>query len=76
MAHSLQLEIVAEGIEDEVQLEFLRQKGVKIIQGFLFSPPVPAKEFRIMLQNQSAIMKHSDKRRIGDADDSPPEISE
>ena len=50
MAHSLKLEIVAEGIENEEQLDFLRQRDVKIIQGYFFSPPVPAEKFHAMLQ--------------------------
>ncbi len=50
MAKSLKLDIVAEGVEDEKQLEFLRQQGVSIVQGYFFSPPVPAKKFRTLLQ--------------------------
>lgn len=50
MAHSLKLKIVAEGIENEAQLNFLRQRDVKIIQGYLFSPPVPSEKFHILLQ--------------------------
>ncbi len=50
MAHSLKLEIVAEGVENEAQLNFLRQRDVKIIQGYLFSPPVPAEKFHVLLQ--------------------------
>lgn len=50
MAHSLDLDIVAEGIENEKQLNFLRRRGVDIIQGYFFSPPVPAEEFRALLQ--------------------------
>jgi EAL domain-containing protein (putative c-di-GMP-specific phosphodiesterase class I) len=50
MAHSLDLDIVAEGIENEKQLNFLRRRGVEIIQGYFFSPPVPAEEFRALLQ--------------------------
>ena len=50
MAHSLELEIVAEGVENEVQLDFLRQRNVKIVQGYLFSPPVPAEKFRSLLK--------------------------
>ncbi|MGB3211236.1 MAG: EAL domain-containing protein [Desulforhopalus sp.] len=49
MAHSLNLEIVAEGVENEKQLSFLRKRGVNIIQGYLFSPPVPAADFRALL---------------------------
>lgn len=49
MAQSLGLEIVAEGVENEMQVEYLRQRGVKIIQGYFFSPPVPAEQFRQLL---------------------------
>jgi sensor c-di-GMP phosphodiesterase-like protein len=49
MAQSLELEIVAEGVENEMQVEYLRQRGVKIIQGYLFSPPVTAEQFRKLL---------------------------
>nr|CBX27252.1 Uncharacterized signaling protein PA1727 [uncultured Desulfobacterium sp.] len=45
MAHNLNLKVIAEGVEDEHQLEFLREHGCDIIQGYLFSPPVPAEEF-------------------------------
>jgi EAL domain-containing protein (putative c-di-GMP-specific phosphodiesterase class I) len=50
MAHSLDLEVVAEGVENEQQLDYLRQRHVKIIQGYLFSPPVPADKFLALLQ--------------------------
>ena len=57
MASSLKLEIVAEGVENEAQLDFLRQRNVKIIQGYLFSPPVPAEKFRALLQDASMIVR-------------------
>lgn len=50
MANSMNLEIVAEGVENEMQLDFLRKRGVRIIQGFYFSPPVPAETFKALLQ--------------------------
>ena len=56
MAHSLKLEIVAEGVEDEEQLDFLRRRDVNIIQGYFFSPPVPAEKFHALLQDESMIM--------------------
>ncbi|MCB5183874.1 EAL domain-containing protein [Methylobacillus gramineus] len=40
MAHSLKLEVVAEGVENQVQLQFLCAQGCDIAQGFLFSQPV------------------------------------
>ena len=49
MAHSLKLEVVAEGVEDEAQLEILKGQGCDIIQGYLFSKPVPVEEARVVL---------------------------
>jgi EAL domain-containing protein (putative c-di-GMP-specific phosphodiesterase class I) len=40
LCHELDLDIVAEGVEHEAQLEFLKRRGCHVIQGFLFSPPV------------------------------------
>lgn len=40
LAHSLKLEVVAEGIENEEQLTFFRNQGCDFGQGYLFSPPV------------------------------------
>ena len=39
IAHSLSLDVVAEGVEHDEQLEFLRQLGCQDVQGFLFSEP-------------------------------------
>lgn len=43
MAQELQLDVVAEGVEQTHQLDFLRQRGCDGAQGFLFSGPLPAK---------------------------------
>ena len=40
MAHSLKLKVVAEGVEDQEQLSFLRNHGCDEAQGHIFSPPV------------------------------------
>ena len=50
MAHSLGLEIVAEGVENKYQLDYLRDREVKIIQGYFFSPPVPFNKFVSLLK--------------------------
>jgi diguanylate cyclase (GGDEF)-like protein len=42
MARTLELDVVAEGVETEEQLRFLADHGCDRIQGYVFSPPVPA----------------------------------
>jgi diguanylate cyclase (GGDEF)-like protein/PAS domain S-box-containing protein len=44
------LEIVAEGVENQEQLDFLSQHGCSTIQGFLFAKPMPGEEFEKHLQ--------------------------
>jgi len=44
MAHSLDLKVIAEGVETQEQLEFLKSKGCNHYQGFLFGNPVPIDE--------------------------------
>ncbi|HYD81870.1 MAG TPA: EAL domain-containing protein, partial [Paucimonas sp.] len=45
LAHSLRLEVVAEGVESEAQLEFLRAQSCDMLQGYYLSMPVPADQF-------------------------------
>jgi diguanylate cyclase (GGDEF)-like protein/PAS domain S-box-containing protein len=49
MARALKLRVVAEGVETEQQLEFLRRQHCETIQGFLCSRPLPAEEFEAVL---------------------------
>jgi len=42
MAHNLGLRVIAEGVENVAQLEYLREQGCDQIQGFYFSKPLPA----------------------------------
>ena len=49
MAESLDLKIVAEGVETEEQFRFLRSKGASVMQGYLFSKPVEAELLKPML---------------------------
>ena len=54
MTRSLNLSLVVEGIENVKQLNFFRQQGCNIVQGFLFSKPVEADAILRMLAAQSA----------------------
>ena len=49
MAHSLKLEVVAEGVETQAQLDFLRARGCEYAQGFLISRPLPAPDLAALL---------------------------
>ena len=53
MAQSLKLSVVVEGVENVRQLNFFRQQGVSIVQGYLFSKPVEAFEIMKMLESQT-----------------------
>ena len=44
MAHTIDMNVVAEGVETDEQLEYLADKGCDLIQGYLFSRPVPETE--------------------------------
>jgi EAL domain-containing protein (putative c-di-GMP-specific phosphodiesterase class I)/CheY-like chemotaxis protein len=50
MAHSLHLRVVAEGVETEGQLSYLRSHGCEEMQGFYFSRPVPSGAFEQLLR--------------------------
>lgn len=54
LAKSLDLSVVAEGVETGEQLEWLLEHGCKLFQGYLFSPPVHKDQIEGMLQEFSA----------------------
>ncbi len=54
LAHELGLKVVAEEVEDEQQLAFLREAKCDFIQGFLFSKPMPVAEFEQLLARSAS----------------------
>jgi diguanylate cyclase (GGDEF)-like protein len=56
MAHKLGIKTIAEGVETEGQLSLLKSFGCDYVQGFLYSPAVPAAEFVKMIENQMVIV--------------------
>lgn len=55
MARGLKLEMVAEGVEEEYQLRYLRSLNCPVVQGFIYSQAVPSKEARRLLEDDSHI---------------------
>jgi len=51
MGKSLNLRLVAEGVDSLDQFRFLRNSEVDLIQGFLFSKPVPMEQFVALIKN-------------------------
>ena len=54
MGRSLGLKVLAEGVEEEGQLAFLRERGCDAYQGYLCSRPVPAGQFAALVRSQQA----------------------
>ncbi len=52
LAHSLELEVVAEGVETAEQFDYLRTLGCHLIQGYYFSPPVASGVLRQLVHQQ------------------------
>ncbi|GAC1033967.1 GGDEF and EAL domain-containing protein [Pseudomonas sp. No.21] len=56
MAHGLELKVVAEGVETQAQMDFLKTQGCDEIQGYLISPPVEAPVFAALLKEQATAL--------------------
>jgi len=57
MAHRLNMEVVAEGVESREQYDFLMQHDCEYGQGYLFSKPLPLTSIRPMLQPNIRVMR-------------------
>jgi len=53
MAHSLNLKVIAEGVENKQQLEFLKSLGCDIVQGYLISKPLKASDYIQLIANSA-----------------------
>lgn len=59
LAHSLNMKLVAEGVEDIEQAHFLEQQGCHELQGFLFGRPVTAAELEHALRQQEPLLEQT-----------------
>ncbi len=50
MAQGMDIRVIAEGIDNERQVDFLVAKGCKEAQGFLFSRPLPAEQIEAIVE--------------------------
>ena len=53
MSKALGFQVLAEGVEQQEQLDFLAEKGCNIYQGYIKSKPIPAQEFEKLLEEQN-----------------------
>jgi EAL domain-containing protein (putative c-di-GMP-specific phosphodiesterase class I) len=50
LGHALHLKVIAEGVETDAQLHFLKRHGCDQVQGFLYGEPVPPEQFAQLLE--------------------------
>lgn len=57
IAKKMKLKIIAEGVENIEQQDFLKQNGCFIIQGFYYSPAIPTDKFTALLKDQTPLFQ-------------------
>ncbi|WIM06419.1 MAG: EAL domain-containing protein [Candidatus Nitricoxidivorans perseverans] len=79
LAHRMKLRVVAEGVETEAQLGYLRMRGCDEMQGYLFSRPVPAGDFAELLRQEKSlppmVKEGAELRTLLIVDDEPDILS-
>jgi sensor c-di-GMP phosphodiesterase-like protein len=50
LARSMRMDIVAEGVESFEQVAYLRDRGIRLAQGYVFAPPLPGSSFLMLLE--------------------------
>ncbi|GAB2877265.1 hypothetical protein GCM10027277_53180 [Pseudoduganella ginsengisoli] len=64
MAHSLKLHVIAEGVEKDAQLAYLRRHGCDEMQGYYFSRPLPEQEFELMLRDGKCLQAPVEEHQV------------
>jgi diguanylate cyclase (GGDEF)-like protein len=76
LGRSLGLPITAEGVETEEQVNFLRKLKCDLVQGYLFSRPVPATEVAAIIMKDFAAILEQEGRVQPEADEEPSALHE
>jgi sensor c-di-GMP phosphodiesterase-like protein len=50
LARTMKMEVIAEGVENFGQVEYLQRKGVHQAQGYVFAPPLPASSYLALIE--------------------------
>lgn len=56
LGRGLGLKVLAEGVETKGQKEFIYSSGCELMQGYLFSKPIPARDVELLLKNQAHML--------------------
>ncbi|MES2263293.1 MAG: EAL domain-containing protein [Pseudomonadota bacterium] len=64
MAHSMKLQVIAEGVEKDAQLSYLRRHGCDEMQGYYFSRPLPQDEFEQMLYDGRCLQQPAEETLV------------
>jgi EAL domain-containing protein (putative c-di-GMP-specific phosphodiesterase class I) len=75
MAHALELQVVAEGVETEDQLECLRRLGCDLLQGFLLSRPVPPEQIPDLISRTHPLLGPARREKPCVPEAEIPEVS-
>jgi EAL domain-containing protein (putative c-di-GMP-specific phosphodiesterase class I) len=70
LAHDLGLTVIAEGVEDNLQLSFLQRHDCDLVQGYLASRPIPATTLRELLRENRSLISTASPYTLAGATDS------
>jgi len=57
LARTMRMEVVAEGVETFAQVEYLRDHGIHLAQGYVFAPPLPGSSFLQLLEAADPVVR-------------------
>lgn len=57
LANDMNLDLIAEGVETFEQVQYLREKGVRMAQGYVFAPPLPATSFLALVEAMAPVRR-------------------